>query len=155
MAAVFYTLAPNVKFFQDSVPAITSVSIPFLRNLAGVNDSVITEFAVRNTETIQFFLTFDDAISYFYYGKGLGEVNIGGLLFTDANGKLNGLQNYHDMIGRNRGKEIQISVGWMGLTCVLNGYNLDIVPDELLGKFQLSLTVINHTLRQNRMKAVC
>jgi hypothetical protein len=157
MAAVFYKPnATGTPIFRDSVPVLSVFECVALRELTGVyGDVVITGVQNRHNETIQYFLTFDDFISFFYYGKGLGELSVTGLAFMDCDGRMPGLQRLHQVFGSLRGRTFPVSLGWLGLTCVLNGYSVDIIADDMLAAFTLNISVIDNTFPRNVVNPVC
>ena len=74
MAAIFYTSPINNQtIFKNGMSINNSLSLPFMNNILGGSGMlIITEVTMQHRETVQYFLTFDDFISYYYFGRGLG-----------------------------------------------------------------------------------
>src|ERR1700733_11447406 len=105
MAAIFYDPGTGNTVFRGNMKAPEVVQIDFLNNvLSQFKDSmiVINSVEVTNNETIQFFMTFDDVIEYFYFGKGIGNINISGTVFSsfdaDCNESMPGIERLYAAI---------------------------------------------------------
>ena len=156
MAAVFYYLNPNVQVFKDHVQSVSVANVPALnRMLADGNQVALTELGAEHRDVIQYFLTFDDAISYFYYGKGLGALRIGGLIFPNADGNMPGMQEFHNTVGQYRGKAIPISLGALGMMVMLDSFSVNLVPDDILVQFSMQCSIIDSTMRHPVVAPVC
>lgn len=157
MAAVFFTPEIGKNVFQGGLHVNNSVSIPFLRNLIGPGSNmIITDVAVQNSDTIQFFLTFDDFISWFYFGKGLGTLSIRGMLLEDCNGNLPGINSLYQNIGRVRGTEQLISFGNVVFTGVLTTFTTTVSTEIAnVANFELQLQIVDHSLPAKRFFSAC
>lgn len=169
MAAIFLTLNPtNHTLFKSGMAINNSVQIPFLSSLIGQTNQVsqnaqtgiliVTEVQVQNRDTVQYFLTFDDVISYFYFGKGLGTLSISGMVFSDCNNYFGGLSSLTNQIGRIRGTTQAISFGNVVFSAVLSAFTLRSSSD--VGslnyiEFNLQMDIIDHSLPPAHFTSAC
>lgn len=158
MAAIFYspTQQPGT-IFRSGVQVNTAIRVPFLDDL--INSSgfaVITDVSVNNQDTVQFFMTFDDFISYFYFGKGLGDLTIRGNMFMDCSSNMPGLNRFYDKIADIRGTEVDVSCGNAVFTCVLVGFSTTTTAEPTnITEFTLQLRIIDHSLGRKNFNASC
>ena len=149
MAAIFYTPqnTGNV-IFKNAMQINTSIQIPFLANLVGTNGfSVVTEVTIQNRDTIQYFLTFDDFISYFYFGKGLGSLSISGVLYSDCNAYFRGANILTNTISRIRGSTQLISFGNVIFAAVISNFTIRASSeDNNAVDYTIQMDIINHSL---------
>ncbi len=163
MASIYhYNQSPTnegAELFRDGINVLTCVKIPFLETLlASENLAVITELSMQNNEVIQFFLTFDDAISWFYFGKGLGSLSLRGLLLTCDEGTPGLPILLNDVMEKTRGQLVEISLGNTVFRCVMTSFNLSLSQDPSpVVEFNLALNIVGHTLpvRDNREAFPC
>lgn len=122
----------------------TAIKVPFLNELIGKDAmAIVTDIGIENTENIQYFLTFDDIVSYFYFGSGLGNITIRGMLFMNCEGTMPGMEKYYQVIGKNRGKAILISAGGIAFKAVINSFSLSSSAEPTMSAdFQINLTII-------------
>src|SRR5579859_7439346 len=109
MAAYYFT--DNGDDVFKLVPIVSNVNLQFLSNFVDTNrvafnDAtgateevsigafIVSEVLFQNKDTIQYFLTFDDLVSYFYFGKGLGSMVISGSIISSCNGSWNLFNNF-------------------------------------------------------------
>ena len=105
MAAYYFTDNGNNIF--KVVPIVSNVNLQFLNNFSGGSGTlIVNEVFFQHKDTIQYFLTFDDLITYFYFGKGLGSMTIAGSIIADCNGNWNMLNNFMSYLGSLRGQQI-------------------------------------------------
>ena len=120
MAAYYFTNNGNDIF--KLVPIVSNVNLQFLNNFMNGGGTSITygnetfssvsgafiinEVFFQHKDTIQYFLTFDDLITYFYFGKGLGSMTIAGSIIADCQGNWSLLNNFMAYLGSLRGKQI-------------------------------------------------
>ncbi len=159
MAAIFYSPVNSNPVFKNNIHVNTSISIPFLNKLVGATGFlIINEVAIQNRDTIQYFLTFDDFISYYYFGKGLGSINISGMLFSDCNGRFKGVNSFTGAIADIRGRRQVISFGNVVFTGVLSSFTIRAASEDSLNnviEFNLQLDIIDHSLTPPRFNSVC
>lgn len=151
MAAIYHytqTQSGPSELFKAGIQVLTAVKIPFLeRLLAPENLTVITEISMQNTETVQFFMTFDDVISWFYFGKGMGHMGIRGLLLTSENGTPGLSVLLQDVMKSARGQSVQVSLGNAVFRGVLTAFHLNLSQDPSpVVEFALSLNIVGHNL---------
>lgn len=148
MAAVFYSPSPDKSIFKGDFAISTAIKIPFLNTLIGsASMAIITEVSVENSENIQYFLTFDDVISYFYFGSGLGNITVRGMFFMNCDGSMPGLEKYYQVIGANRGKPVEISAGSATFQAVINNFSVVSSAEPTMSiDFQISMSIIKSTL---------
>jgi hypothetical protein len=160
MAAVYYYLPTNslvnrsgtpgaaASLFGKGFPVNTSIRIPFLNNLTSQNGfAIVTEVGMQNKETIQYFLTFDDVISYFHFGKGLGSITISGILFSDCSNNFTGVDIFNQTIANLRGTTQSITFGSRHFWCVLSAFTVRASAEEGMQntmEFNLQMEIINH-----------
>lgn len=157
MAAVFYTPDPNVKIFRTGLEINNTVRVPFLDNMIGeAGHCIVSDVSVSNNDTIQFFMTFDDFISYFYFGKGLGDLVIRGMLFMDCSGDMPGVNKFYSKVSEIRGTEVDVSFGNVVFTCVLVGFSTTAVSEPVsVTEFTLQLKIIDHSLGSKNFNTSC
>lgn len=153
MATIYrYNTGDGSEFFAGGIHVLNSVQLNFMNDLLDpANISVITEVSVQNSETIQFFLTFDDIISWFYFGKGMGTMSIRGLLLTNQNGTPGLPVLLSSVMRQLRGKAVAVSIGNAVFACVLTNFTLNLTQDPApVVDFTLSMNIVNHNLPLDR-----
>lgn len=138
----------NQEIFKSGINVLTSVKVPFLDTLlTPANLAVITEMSIQNSETVQFFMTFDDAINWFYFGKGLGSLTIRGMLLTCENGTPGLGVLLDDVMRKARGKSVDVSLGNAVFRCLMTSFNLNLSQDPSpVVEFTLGLSIYAHSL---------
>ena len=136
------------ELFKAGINVINSVKVEFLEDLLAPGSlCVITDLGVQTSETVQFFMTFDDLISWFYFGKGLGALTVRGLLFTCTSGTPGLPILLNQVMRKARGKAVRVSVGSAVFSCVLTNMNLSLTQDPSpTVEFTLSLSIVEHNL---------
>jgi hypothetical protein len=169
LAAIFYNPNPNTVMFKGNFPVSNIVKIEGFDNALSpdrtgpgiplgskLSLSIITDVSIDNSETVQYFLTFDDVINYFYFGKGLGTITINGMLFSDCDGNVPGVNAFYEIISNKRGQPMTVSLGAYGFTGIISNYRTAVAADPtMLIEFQLTLTIISHTLRPPIFNPAC
>ena len=168
MAAVLFRPQPGAgTIFRGGFQVNTAIRAPFLNKLTNANtvdtsgkvsDSlvVITEVTIQNRDTIQYFLTFDDFISYYYFGKGLGSLSISGMILSDCSGYFSGAGALTSMIARIRGTTQVISFGNASFSAVISSFTIragDENPNMM--DFNLQMDIINHSLKPPVFRYSC
>jgi hypothetical protein len=159
MAAVFYKYAEKDNtIFKGSININENVHVGFLYDLVGPAGVLINEVTVQHRDTIQYFLTFDDVINYFYFGKGLGSLNISGCILSDCNGNWPALHKLMNRIGSIRGKTVNVFIGGISFTAVLSSFTLrasaDITSLHIVD-FNFQLDIIDSSLPSAVIKTRC
>lgn len=157
MAAIFYKPSPGRStIFRGGMQINTAVKLPFLDGLVGNNGfSVVNEVTIQNKDTIQYFLTFDDLISYFYFGKGLGSININGTMFSNCDGYFPGLASFNNIIGSVRGSKQNVSFGNAVFVGVVSSFTVRADGENNLVEFNIQMDVIDHSLRPPTFSPTC
>ena len=158
MAAVYYTYDTGRDIFKSGITFSNVVRIfgsnggDFFAGLInGPGMAIVTSVQVNNSDIIQYFMTFDDVISYFYFGKGLGTMTISGMLFTNCDGNMPGVGRLYSRIAANRGREIVISLGGATFKGVISNFSTTTVADpEPVTEFQITVSMISHSLGSSR-----
>lgn len=150
MAAIYHYNETD-EIFKCGIKVLNSVKLEFLKELlTDKNQTIITELSIQAAETVQFFLTFDDVINWFYFGKGLGTMTIQGLILTGDEGSP-GLSTFLNVSMKEmRGKTVQASVGNAIFYGVLTNFSLNLTQDPSpIIAFTLSFAVVDHNLPGN------
>ena len=146
------------EIFKSGINVLTSVRVPFLDTLlAPSNLALITEMSIQNNETVQFFMTFDDAINWFYFGKGLGTLSIRGMLLTCEGGTPGLPVLLDDVMRKTRGKSVDVSLGNAVFRCLLTSFNMSLSQDPSpVVEFTLNLSIYSHNLpTRERINVPC
>ena len=184
MAAYYFTNNGNDVF--KMVPIVSNVNLQFLSNF--VNNSatpfvdsfstgspgalIISEVLFQNKDTIQYFLTFDDLITYFYFGKGLGSMSISGSIIADCQGNWSLLNSFMAYLGTLRGKQIgnvydglnasnntgSLSIGGVSFVGVLSSFTVksNTDPNSLnVVDFSLNLDIIDSSFVKPTSTGLC
>lgn len=155
MAAYYYTLKnSDSDVFHGNQVVHHGIVIPFLEDLINSNSMlIVNEVTIQNRDTVQYFLTFNDVVSWFYFGKGLGSLSISGLLLSkcdgDGAGQFPGIQDLYNRIGTIRGKAQTIYFGGFSFTCVLSNYTFRANADEAsvnMIDFNLQMEIVDHQI---------
>lgn len=161
MAAFFHSNGNN-NIFKNSVGmGEIAVSDAFDNLNGGDSLAIITDVAVNVRETIQFFQSFDDFISFYYFGKGVGTISLSMMLFLECGGNgpgntAPGLERLMSRLGGIRGTEIDFSVGNTSFSGVLSDFTIQIVSEpETHYLVQINLGMTNHTLEQISIPSGC
>jgi hypothetical protein len=122
---------------------------------------IVCEVSIQNKDTVQYFLTFNDLVTFFYFGKGLGSLSISGLiagscLTSSSQFSYNGPTNYPgvdqlmNVIGNQlRGKSQQITFGNTTFWCVLSSFSFKASSESSAINFveyNLQFEIVDHTL---------
>lgn len=155
MAAIYQYAGGGRELFRGGTQVLTSVEFDFLQGLLPPASRImVTSLTVQTQDVVQYFLSFDDLISWFYFGAGLGTMQVGGIVLScgDAAGGTGGLSRLlGELMRRMRGRAVTVSVGNAAFFGVLNGLNLSLVQDPApVVEFTLALTMTGHTLPSNR-----
>lgn len=148
MAALFYNYSGN-NIFKNSVgPGAANAEILELNGLVGEdNMAIILQIGATVQDTYQFFLTFDDFIHHYYFGKGLGEFNCSGMILSTCGGALPGLDFLVKALGELRGKVVTCSMGSGIFWGVLTNANIQMASEpETHIVFNLSFAMTAHNL---------
>ena len=165
MAALF-TIIQNTdsSIFKGGLSINNAVHVPFLESMINNLDMlIVTEVTIQNRDTVQYFLTFNDLITYFYFGKGLGTMTINGSIFSQCGdwGTTNflGVDTLMESIGNNfRGKKVKILFGNTGFWAVLSAFTFRASAEEHslnTVDFNLQFEIIDHGLGSPTFTSNC
>lgn len=149
MAAIFYNINPEKSLFKGGLTLISPVRLNFMEGFIGpASLAIVTRVGIQNRDTIQYFMTFDDAIHYFYFGKGMGQISISGMILSDDTGAMPGVSHYYNnVIGQNRGKSVYVSMGNITFEGVISNFTTDTTVDpEFVTQYEITLTIVNHNI---------
>jgi hypothetical protein len=157
MAAIFYKYKGDGIFkISTGAQASPMVSDLFKDLVTPTNLMILSQVTATINETIQYFLTFDDFIHYFHFGKGLGSVNMQGTIFSSCSGDFPGLKALWERVGKFRGKEIKVSFGTITMTGILQTASFTMVADpETMINFSIDLGIINSSLPSPKVSPSC
>lgn len=117
MAALFIKYGNNgmLKHSVGSSTAPASIScFTELINNPRRYSCIITDIGISTNDIIQFFPTFDDFIHHYYFGKGVGNMSVRGILFANCtDNAFLGLDILLSALGKSRGEIV---------TCIMNGH---------------------------------
>jgi len=154
MAAFFYTYDTDRDLFKGGI-SFTNVVKVYDRNgndmlghmLNNFGMTIITNVQVSNSDIVQYFLTFDDVISYFFFGKGLGTIAISGVMFANCDGTMPGVSLLYSVIGEQRGLPVVVSLGGHSFKGIISNFTTTTTADpEPVTEFQLNLNIIHHEI---------
>lgn len=145
MAAFLYTYNGR-DIFNSNVRYSSPVATAFddMERELGL----LTSVSASINESIQYFLTFDDIISYLHLGKGVGQINIEGIALPNCNYDMPALKKFFSIVSRNRGKEMTVSFAGGGTfsgplvsaSCAVVG------GDVTVANFAAQIAVTSHSL---------
>lgn len=126
------------------------VRIPAVDSIVGKNAiAIFTNITLALSETVQYFLTFDDVIKFIHFGKGVGSFTVEGTMYCDCGGSLPGLTYYFNAISSLRGKPITVSLlgGSPAIVAVLVDTSVRVTGDpDTIGDFTLHFSIVNHNI---------
>ncbi len=148
MPATFINLSGGDLFKRRGGGASHLVKIPGIDSLIGASGLAIYDsISVQLGETIQYFLTFDDVIKFIHFGKGVGNITVGGTLFSDCTGDVPGLSMLFSSFQGIRGKELTVTVGQQSFTSVVTNVNINLVSEpDTMAAFQVVFSIVNHNM---------
>jgi len=145
MAAIFYTYSNN-DVFMKNIP-VAPVEVDYLLNIEGQDNMIIfTEVSITTTETNQIFLTFDDIITYFHFGKGVGSINLSGLMFCNCSGDMPGVSNFYTAISQARGQKTNVSLGNDFFTGIIQSTSASVTSEPTtMIQFTIAMSMIDNS----------
>ena len=147
MPAVLVTTNPNDIFFSGGT-VDHLVSIPAVDNLVGKTYlAMYNSVGLRLSETIQYFLTFDDVIKTIHFGKGLGSISVEGTMFCDHSGNVPGLAKFSEAFRALRGKIKTLTIGPTVFTVIVTDAQLQLIGDpDTQANFTFNFAIVDHDL---------
>lgn len=150
-ATLFYKYGNGMSVLPINVGKTNPVSLEDLDSLeeAGLV-TIITDARVSLKDTNQFFMSFDDKIHHYHFGKGIGGIMIAGLILPNCDGELVGVKDLFDSIGNMRGQVKKISIGSAWFTGVLMESDITFSGEPMTNAvFQLSFAMLDHSIQSN------
>lgn len=147
MAAIFVSTEKG-SLFQTGFTSTPVVSVDTIDSaITSGSYAIYTDIQVQTSETVQYFLTFDDVIKYIHFGKGVGAVTVNGILFADCSETIAGLANFWKTAGSQRGKVVRVSMAGLSAKAVLTNIAVNVVGEPTtMAQFSLQLAMIDHNL---------
>lgn len=160
MAAIFYKYQQGDMFKLSTNATPEPILCDFfsvIQRSGSTLSTIITQVGVQLNDTLQFFLTFDDFISYYYFGKGLGNLTVEGLILQNCDFELVGLDHILEQVQLHRGKKIKFAWGekfsfWGVLTSI--SFNKVSEPETMIS-FQAQFALIDNTMKTSTVESVC
>lgn len=148
MAAAFMTLEQGDLFKSGAGGAQSLISIPQVDSIVGQGGlAIYSSVSLQLSETIQYFLTFDDVIKFMHFGKGIGTVTVEGILFSDCSGDLPGMSRVSSAISGLRGQPQVLVIGKIPVAAVMTNVQINITGEpDTMGSFIFTFSVVNHIL---------
>lgn len=124
------------------------ISIPGVDGIvSGGGLAVYDSVSMQINDTIQYFLTFDDAIKFIFFGKGVGTVTAEGTMYCTCEGAIPALGKWASAVGTCRGKPTTATIGGAGATIVLTSAQVNVMSEpDTMAKFIFTFAVIDHQL---------
>ena len=155
MAAIYYDVSNEQNIFRSNVKAPQVVEIDFLNNLIETDFKdamlVLNSVEVSNNEVVQFFMTFDDVVDYFYFGKGVGQISISGSIFSTLDSScaesMNGIRKFYEAVGAVRGTPVKVSfIQGPVFIGVITGFRTATSAEPMLVmEFNISISITDQT----------
>lgn len=148
MGALFYSYGSNGMFKNSVGPGSAPAQIDMFSDLVRKDSlCIITQVGIQISDVVQFFLTFDDFVHYYYFGKGVGNITISGMIFLNCDNQLPGVSDLLEGVGQKRGQEIKVSMNDHWFIGVLIDCSIQMVSEpETMVTFQANLGMIDHSL---------
>jgi hypothetical protein len=146
--AIFY----KNKGGMNVLPYNQATTLPIEMNLLDALEaenlvSIITDIQINLRDTNQFFMSFDDKIHHYHFGKGLGSIAVQGLILPNCDGELPGVDRLFQNIGLMRGTDHELSIANTTFTVVFVDSTITYSGDPMTNAvFQINFAVIDHSL---------
>jgi len=107
--------------------------------------TIYDSVSVQMGETMQFFLTFDDATKFIHFGQAIGSVQVQGTAYCSSRGDMPGAGKFGGVYKGLVGKATKISVGGATVRAVITSAQLSIVSEmDIMGHFTFTFAVIHN-----------
>jgi len=147
MPASLVTATSGDIFNSSAGAASGMVSIPGVDGIVSGGLAVYDSVSMQIGDTIQYFLTFDDAIKFIFFGKGVGSVTAEGTMYCTCNGSIPALSQWAGAVGKTRGKAVSISVGGAVVQGILTSAQVNVMSEpDTMAKFIFNFAVVDHQL---------
>lgn len=157
MAAIFYNYSDDNMFKNSVSSGAAPISTNLFEDLQNENMlCIISQISITHNDVVQFFMTFDDFIHHYYFGKGVGSISISGMIFTNCQGGMPGLLAFYQRIANVRGKEVIMSTPGVTFTGVLLDCNVTMVAEpETMASFTANFAMVNSNLSSPTFPSSC
>lgn len=110
--------------------------------------TILTDITIHTNDVVQTFLSFDDFVHHYYFGKGVGQISVRGMCFMNCDGDaIPGLDQFYSRIGEKRGQEVVFSIGAFWFAGVLQDANVTIIAEpETHAMFSASFAMTTHNI---------
>ena len=147
MPASLITSASGDIFNSSAGGASAMVSIPGVDGIVNGGLAVYDSVSMQIGDTIQYFLTFDDAIKFIFFGKGVGSATAEGTMYCTCDGSIPALSKWASAVGAVRGKAVSISVGGAVVQGVLTSAQVNVMSEpDTMAKFIFTFAIVDHQL---------
>jgi hypothetical protein len=149
MAAVFITYQANDIFQYIPGDSSSLVNIENLDDLVNNEGAlaIYTDIAISTSEITQFFPTFDDIIHFLHFGKGLGNITVNGILFSDCTHGIPGLTPFYQAFQSMRGKKVAVSMGGISFYANVTTSNCTISGEpDTMAQWQVSMQIVEDSM---------
>lgn len=146
MSAVLVAHGGN-DMFKTGGSASHMLYIPAVQDIVSSRGGIAmyNSVSVKLSETIQYFLTFDDVIKVIHFGKAVGALNVEGTLFSDCSGYIPGLRNFASAFYSLRGIVIPAVIGSFSLKVIMTDAQVTIIGNpDTLADFSFQFSIVNH-----------
>jgi hypothetical protein len=133
-------------FSSGAGGASAMISVPGVDGIVG-GLAVYDTVSMQINDTIQYFLTFDDAIKYIFFGKGVGTFTAEGTMYCTCDGSIPSLSAWAGAVGALRGQPSTASIGGATATVVLTSAQVNVVGEpDTMAKFIFTFAIVDHQL---------
>jgi hypothetical protein len=148
MPAAFFSLGANDVFKQNIGNGQALVTIPEVDKIVERDGlAIYNNVSLQLSETIQYFLSFDDVIKFIHFGKGVGALVVDGTLFGDCYGNIPGLNKFRAAVTELRGEEQIVTIGGMVVTAIMTQAQVSLVGDpDTMAQFNFTFSIVDHGL---------
>lgn len=148
MAAIFYE-DKGEAMFRPGVAVQSFIKVQFLDKLLGDDRKkamlVLSSVEIQSNEVVQVFMTFDDVVKYFYFGKGVGQLNITGTIYStfdkDCKEEMSGTDMLYEAVDAVRGTLVKVSLGKVTFSGVISNFRTSTSAEPTLAT-EFSITIL-------------
>ena len=148
MPASLITSASGDIFNASAGGGSAMISIPGVDGIvSGGGLAVYDAVSMQIQDTVQYFLTFDDAIKFIFFGKGVGSVTAEGTMYCTCDGAIPALSKWAAAVGSVRGKPTTATIGGAAATVILTSAQVTVMSEpDTMAKFVFTFAVVDHQL---------
>jgi hypothetical protein len=146
MSAVLVT-GPKNDMFKNAGAGEHIIKIPSVDDIVAANAGIAmyNTVSAKLSETIQYFLTFDDVTKVIHFGKAVGSLNVEGTLFSTCSGEIPGMSKFSAAFYALRGNVVDAVIGNISVKIIMSDAQVTIVghPDTL-ADFSFQFSIVDH-----------